>query len=173
MIDTVKILTQIDEKTYNIIKFHSNIKASYNVSKDIVYYEVVSDSLKGSFDSSLSVRVDTGQMYGFNNFVLIIEGSYHKIIKGHNSYDGFYNIQEITLGLKKLVENAYNIKLPNLKHWFLQRLDITKVFDLQNQDNVCNYINNFRLLNYPRRNLKFYENESVYVSRTNYNFKNI
>ena len=100
-------------------------------------------------------------------------GSYHKICKGHNAYDGYYNIQSITLNLKKLVENAYDVILPELKHWFLQRIDVTRVYDLNENKNVQQYINCFRTLTYPRRNLKFYEDESVYVSRTNYYIKNI
>ncbi|MEG1705402.1 MAG: phage/plasmid replication protein, II/X family [Clostridia bacterium] len=163
MIDTVKIFTLINKKTYDIIKNKSNIKCMYNDFKRQVYYEIINDSLKGSYDSSLSVRVDEATRYSLKGYVLEIEGSYHKIVKGHNAFDGFYNIQSITLNLKKLVEDAYNLKLPSLRHWFLQRLDITKSYNLDNQDNVKNYINNFRLLSYPRRNLKFYENECVYV----------
>ncbi len=164
MIDTIKIITHIDEETYLTIKSKSIIKTSFNIDKQEIYYEIVNDSLKGSFDSSLSVRVDDGDKYRFKGYVLEVEGSYHKIVKGHNAYDGFYNIQSIVLGLIKFTENGYNIKLPKLKHWFLQRIDITKNYDLQNQISVTGYINNFRLLNYPRRNLKFYENECVYIT---------
>ena len=90
-------------------------------------------------------------------------------MQGHNAYNGYYNIQSITLNLKNLVENAYDVILPDLQHWFLQRIDITRVYDLKENVNVQKYINYFRTLTYPRRNLKFYEDESVYVSRTNYN----
>lgn len=91
-----------------------------------------------------------------------MNGSFHKITKGQNAYDGYYNVQEVGLGFIRLVENAYNIKLPKLNHWFLQRIDITKCFDLSNQLNVCKYINSLNLISYPRRNIKFYENETLY-----------
>lgn len=164
MIDTVKIFTFIPKNTYLEIKSKSDIKCMYNLAEKKIFYEIVNTSLKGSFDSRLSIRVDEATRYGKFGYVIEVEGSFHKIVRGQNAFDGFYNIQEITLGFKKMVENAYNIKLPKLKHWFLQRLDITKVFDLNCNSNVQTYINNFRLLTYPRRNLKFYENESVYVS---------
>ncbi len=164
MVDTIKIFCQIDKNTYNHIKSKSTIKTSYNNGTGKVYYEIINDSLKGTYDSSLSVRVDEGNLYNLKNYVLLVEGSYHKIIKGQNAYDGFSNIQEVVYGLIKLVENGYNVKLPKLKHWFLQRIDITRVFNLGNNLNVMQYINNFRLLKYPRRNLKFYENESIYCS---------
>lgn len=85
-------------------------------------------------------------------------------MKGQNAYDGYYNVQEVGLGFIKLVENAYNIKLPKLNHWFLQRIDITKCFDLSEQFNVCRYINSLNLISYPRRNIKFYENETLYCA---------
>lgn len=164
MIDTTKFFTFINKDIYNIIKYKSDIKCMYNTSENMIYYEVINSSLKGSYDSSLSVRVCEACKYLKSGYVIEVEGSYHKIMKGHNAFDGFYNIQDICLGMIKLVENSYNIKLPKLKHWFIQRIDITKVFDLYNNENVINYINNFRTLSFPRRNLKFYEDESLYVS---------
>lgn len=164
MIDTVKVFSFISKPIYEKIKFASNIKTMFNNAQGTIYYEIINDSLKGSFDSSLSVRVDSAARYMMKGFVIEIEGSYHKIVKGHNAYDGYYNLSSITLNLKKLVENAYDVNLPSLKHWFLQRVDITRVFDLKENINVQKYINNFRTLTYPRRNLKFYEDESVYVS---------
>lgn len=164
MVDTIKIFSFIDKKTYEKIKYKSNIKTMFNSSDGKIYYEIINDSLKGSYDSSLSVRVDDSSRYLQKGYVIEIEGSYHKIVKGHNAYDGFYNLSDITLKLKLLVENAYNVKLPSLSHWFLQRVDITRVFDLNTNIDVQKYINCFRTLTYPRRNLKFYEDESVYVS---------
>lgn len=63
-----------------------------------------------------------------------------------------------------MVETAYCIKLPKLRHWFLQRIDIALCYDLDNQVNVTSYINNLNSCNYPRRNLKHYEGESVYIT---------
>ena len=73
----------------------------------------------------------------------------------------------------KLVENAYNIKLQDVHHWFLQRCDIAVVYNLETQENVKNYINNLRLCAYPRRGLKHYKDESIYLTRYNNNIENI
>lgn len=167
MIDTVKIYTRINEHIYKTIRFNSNIKCMYNKASGEIFYEIINDSLEGTYDSRLSVRVFAGTKYGFNfknSYSLEIEGSYHKIMKGQNAFDGFYNIQEITKGFIELVENAYKIDLPSINHWFLSRVDLTKCFDLYNQNNVCRYINSLRYLSYPRRNIKFYENETLYCS---------
>lgn len=87
---------------------------------------------------------------------LKLNGSYHKIINGYNSHNGYYNLSEIVLELKRIVENAYDIVLPDLQHWFVNRIDIAVCFDLENQKNVLGYLNNLSLCSYPRRQLKNY-----------------
>lgn len=167
MIDTLKIFTYINKEVYHIISGKSNIKCMYNKESGEIFYEIVNDSLNGTYDSRLSVKLCSATKYGLfykDLFCIEIEGSYHKIIKGHNAYDGFYDVASIGFNFIKLVENAYNIKLPKLNHWFLQRVDIAKCFDIFENKNVCSYINSLKLISYPRRNLKFYTNESVYCA---------
>ena len=116
----------------------------------------------------MSVRVGCGSKYSFVNlgYFIEIEGSYHKIIRGYNSHNGFYDLQYICIELIKLVENSYSVNLPNINTWFLQRCDIAISFDLSNQDNVKSYINSLSRCTYPRRNMKFFYDESVYCSGT-------
>ena len=164
MIDTVKIIAPISKEIYYKILSFSDVKKSFSVSTGELYYEIVSSSLEGSYSSSLSVRVMSGSVFGLFNDVIVIEGSYHKISKGQNAYDGYTSVQEVCLGLIKLVEIAYKTKLPALRHWFLQRIDVTNCFDLHDNTNVCRYINNLSKCRYPRRKLRFYDDESIYVS---------
>lgn len=157
MIDTVKIYTNIDKNVYDIIRFNSIVKTSYHCSTGEIFYNIINDHLEGSYDSSLSVRIDNGIKYKFpTGYVLEIEGSYHKIIRGYNSHNGFYNLSEICRGLIKLVENTYSIKLPSLGHWFINRIDIAISFDLLNQSNVIKYLSNLHMCDYPRRHLRNY-----------------
>ena len=165
MIDTIKIISMINLKTYNKIKALSIIKTSYHSATGEIFYTVINDSIEGSYCSSLSVRVGIGSKYNFPNMYYIeIEGSYHKIVRGYNSHNGFYNIISISKKLINIVERTYNIKLPVIKHWFLQRVDIAICYDLKNQDNIKTYINNLNCCNYPRRKLKHYEGESLYLT---------
>jgi len=173
MIDTVKIYTEIDFNLYNQIYNKSIIKTSYSKSSGVVFYEIVNDHLDGSYDSKLSVRVGCGSKYQFTEkgYFIEIEGSYHKIMFGYNSHNGFYNLNKISLNLIELVENAYNIKLPNLSSWYLQRVDIAICYDLKSQENVKSYINSLSRCNYPRRNAKFFYDESIYLSGTSSTLK--
>lgn len=121
----------------------------------------------GSFSSSLSVRVGEGSKYNFSHgYYIEIEGSLHKILYGQNAVCGFTDLSFICITLINFVDEAYNIHLPSFKHWFLQRCDIAITYDLQNNDNVCKYINSLRFCNFPRRKPKFYTDESFYVSGT-------
>ena len=72
----------------------------------------------------------------------------------------------ISQSLIDMVELSYNIKLPDISNWFLQRCDIAICFDLNNQKNVKSYINSLSRCNYPRRNAKFFYDESIYLSGT-------
>lgn len=165
MIDTVKIVCMISFDIYNSIKTQSIIKTSYHSATGEVFYTIINDSLEGSYSSSLSVRVGEGSKYKFINMYYIeIEGSCHKLIKGYNSHNGFYNLISISNKLISMVEKAYKVYLPSIKHWFLQRIDIAICFDLENQENVKTYINNLNSCNYPRRKLKHYEDESIYLT---------
>ena len=168
MIDTVKVYTSINKDIYLKIYNTSIVKSSINKGSGELLYEIVNDSLEGSYSSKLSVRVGCGVKYHLaeNDYYIEIEGSYHKIWKGYNAFDGIYNLQYIVNGFIELAENSYNIKLPPMENWYLQRIDIAKCFDIENQNNVCDYINSLSACRYARRKLKFYANESLYSSGT-------
>ncbi len=168
MIDTIKIYTEICKNTYDIIKSLSIVKNSIDNSKNELIYEIINDHLEGSYDSHLSVRVGCGAKYGFVNqgYYIEIEGSYHKIVKGYNSHNGYYDLEFISKSLINIVELSYNIELPEFNNWYLQRCDIAICYDLGIQYNVKSYINSLSRCQYPRRNIKFYYDESLYLSGT-------
>ena len=104
MIDTIKIISAIDYNTYTKIKSSSIIKTAYHSGTGEIYYQIINDSLEGSYSSSLSVRVGEGFKYKFyKSYYIEIEGSYHKIIRGYNSHEGFYNLIIIKLRFNYIV----------------------------------------------------------------------
>lgn len=168
MIDTIKIYTEIDKEIYDKIKSMAVVKNSVDNHKSQLLYEIINDHLDGSFDSRLSVRVDSGVKYQFVNqgYCIEIEGSYHKIVNGYNSHNGYCDLQFICENLIQMVELSYNIELPALEKWYLQRVDIAVCYDLEKQENVKSYINSLSRCSYPRRNAKFFYDESLYLSGT-------
>jgi len=168
MIDTIKIYCEIDRDIHDKICKMSIVKSSVDHSTGHLLYEIINDHLEGSYDSRLSVRVGCGVKYNFvdKGYFLEIEGSYHKIVRGYNSHNGFCDLHFISKSLIQIVELSYNIKLPNFDNWFLQRCDIAICYNLENQENVKSYINSLSRCQYPRRNAKFYYDESLYLSGT-------
>ncbi len=168
MIDTIKIYTEIGKETYDKIKSVSIVKNSIDYNNKTILYEIVNDHLQGSYDSKLSVRVDSGVKYGFvkKGYCIEIEGSYHKIVNGYNSHNGYCDLEFIVENLIQMVELSYSIALPSIDNWFLQRVDIAICYDLKNQENVKSYINSLSRCSYPRRNAKFFYDESLYLSGT-------
>ena len=168
MIDTVKIYTEIDKKLHDEIKSMSIVKSSIDNSTNELQYEIINDHLEGSFDSRLSVRVGCGSKYRFSKlgYFIEIEGSYHKFARGYNSHNGYYDLQFLAKSLINIIGLSYNINLPDVKYWYLQRVDIAICYDLKSQENVKSYINSLSRCNYPRRNAKFFYDESLYLSGT-------
>lgn len=168
MIDTVKVYCAISKDVYLQIYNNSIVKSSINKSSGELLYEIVNDHLEGSYSSKLSVRVGCAAKYHLSelDYYIELEGSYHKIWKGFNSHGGIYNLEYIVSCFIELVENTYNIKLPTIEKWYLQRIDIAKCFDIYNQKNVTEYINSLGNCRYARRKLRFFANESIYCSGT-------
>lgn len=168
MIDTIKIYTEINKKLYDKIQSMSIVKSSINNNTKEKLYEIINDHLEGSYDSRLSVRVGCGSKYRFVDlgYYIEIEGSYHKLVHGYNSHNGYYDLEFISKSLIDIVELTYNIKLPDFSLWYLQRVDIAICYDLKCQENVKSYINSLSRCNYPRRNAKFFYDESLYLSGT-------
>ena len=168
MIDTIKIYTSIDKNVYNKIKEKSIIKSSINNNTKQQLYEITNDHLEGTYDSKLSIRVDSSIKYRLTDteYCIEIEGSYHKITCGYNSHNGYCDLQFIVENLIQMTELAYNIKLPDIEKWYLQRVDIAICYDIKCQENVKSYINSLSRCSYPRRNAKFFYDESLYLSGT-------
>ena len=168
MVDTMKIVAQIDRDTYEFISYYSNVQTKYNESTGEIFYNITSDSLEGSFDSRLSVRVGLGSKYNFvNKYFIEIEGSYHKIMRGQNAVNGFTNIESIAKGLIFIVSEFYQIKLPDIELWYIKRIDITRTFDLGSNEIVRRYIRCLKNLSYPRRKVDFHDSPtdcSIYAS---------
>jgi len=157
----------IDNDIYFKFKNSSIVKTCINKRTGELHYELNSAHLIGSYSNSVNIRFGDGGVYGFKDKkYLSVEGSYHKLINGYNSHNGYYNLEEIVNFFVGAIEYDFKVKLPNITHWFLQRIDIAIVYDLGDNQKVRKYINNLSLCNYPRRNIKHYTDESIYTTGT-------
>lgn len=160
MIDTVKLYCYVSDEIKGIIESRGNLRGSYDLEKGQVNYEIVTNSIEKSYSTKLNLRCNT---YDIHGNILSVEGSLHKIFWGQNAYNGIYDLSFICQCLIDIIENEYNIELPPKENWYVYRVDIARVFDLQEQKNINDYLYRLSFLNYPRRQVQFYENESIYI----------
>lgn len=161
MIDTVKLLTPISKEVFNFI---------YNLGDRFIKTQqnnIVFDRCSlniPSYSTSLHISVDD---VTYSQPFLVVEGSPHKIFKNQNAYDGFYDLKEILHLIVDFINTNTNLSLPfDVNSWFVSKIDITRCFDLGDNQKVCSYINSLSFCSYPRRKNMFFENESVYFSGT-------
>ena len=161
LIDTVKLLTPISKEVFDIISSLGDrfIKTQQNN----IVFDRCSVNIP-SYSTSLHISVDD---VTYLQPFLVVEGSPHKIFKNQNAYDGFYNLTEILYLIVDFINKNTSLSLPideNL--WFVSKVDITRCFDLGDNQKVCNYINSLSFCSYPRRKNRFFQDESVYFSGT-------
>jgi hypothetical protein len=92
----------------------------------------------------------------YDNPRLIVEGSIHKAMLGHNVYGGPRDIQAALSWYISQLQDWYQTDIPCMQEWSVQRLDIAETFDMGSEDNVIAWINSRKLATYPRRNVQFY-----------------
>ncbi|HBY20850.1 MAG: hypothetical protein A2Y24_06445 [Clostridiales bacterium GWE2_32_10] len=146
MIDTIKLKSNsLSDKDFELVCQKGFMNQGLDLDSGELKYSIINKSLEGSYDSSLSVKV--------NNYdrTLYVEGSPHKLILGHNCFGGSNDFLGYCLFFKFLVENHYNIKLDNIINWEVFRVDYTRAFDLNNKENMIDYFIGMNKLNFSRR----------------------
>ena len=166
MIDTTKFYCCISEEVKNIIKSKLDLTSKINADTGEIYYIYSSGGIKGSYSTNMNINTeDTGIKYNLGpSPILVVEGSFHKWSKGYNSHNGYTNLSYILNKIIVNIEKDFNVRLPRFYKWYIQRVDISICYNLENQDNVKSYINNLSYMTYPRRKTRFYCNESLYFS---------
>ena len=160
MIDTVKVSCEVSQEIKSKIESTGQIKSKYDLSTGEVFYNVVQNKIEGSYSSNINL---TFNIVGYDIYKMYIEGSLHKVLKGQNAYSGYDNLLDIVLVFKYLVEHSYCIVLPDVDKFCIERIDVARVFDLESQQNIYDYLYIISFLSYPRRNVMYIEKESVYV----------
>ena len=106
MIDTIKIYARVSDEAFKKIEASTDTTAKFNLGKEEIYYKISKGTVKGSYDSNLNCR-PRESMYGRKN-VIELEGSYHKLVRGYNSHNGFYDIKEVVNGFGMNIKNLYS-----------------------------------------------------------------
>lgn len=171
MIDTVKLFTIVNRNIYDIMSAKMILKQAIDKSKDnTIIYEFSSGQVP-SYNTSIVVSfADPGKYFlppsYDDKMVLSLECSLHKVLKMQNAYAGFYDFEYVAKKIISMTSEFFRVDLPEFEKWFVSKVDIAVCKDLGSNENVIKYINSLSRLSYPRRKLRFFADECLYVSGT-------
>lgn len=127
-------------------------------------YCFTSGELEGSYDYRIRIKLDNrhwvkpeGCMVPIaveGDYYLEVECSIHKLLNNHNVYGGPKEIRPSVKYLQKFLESSIGIELPSYLKWSAVRIDIAKLFVLNNSNICSKIIQNLKRGNYSRRKLK-------------------
>jgi II/X family phage/plasmid replication protein len=134
-------------------------------------YELTTGTLSGSWDSRVSLRVmrdewrDVGgrvQLVSCNPYV-VLEGSVHKAMLGHNIAGGPEDLQRACAWLCGDVGGRLGVELPKASEWLLRRADWAECYELPDFEAVEEYVWGLNSAEYPRRSVARYGRESIFA----------
>lgn len=169
-IDTVKIESPtITEELAHALERQSVLRQGIDNSTGEVMYALTSGSLDGSHDSRISFRVmrersvhDVVQVgpgkvmrkgaprKEASKPYLIVEGSIHKMMLGHNIYGGPVDFQASIAYFVGELENRLDVILPEPSRWLVRRVDWAEVFRLPYAA-IQEFFESAHTVHFPRR----------------------
>ncbi len=184
MIDTLKLKSPpISEEMACQIERQLQTRSNVDNTTGEVLYEFTSRSLKGSFESSVSVNVAREDFVYFPPTIsnpsargvtekvacapfLVIEGSVHKAMLGHNVFGGPVSVVGATSWFLDDTSARLECVFPHWSKWVVLRLDWAEAYSLVSFEAVAQYLHGLGIARYPRRNLVNYDGETVQFAGT-------
>lgn len=172
MLDTVKLQSPyLEECVAGEIERRSVRRSAEDLGTGELLYELTTASLSGSWDSRVSLRVmreewaDVGgrvQLQRCAPYVLL-EGSVHKALLGHNVSGGPEALGAACDWLVADVGVRLGVELPRGLEWILRRVDWAEVYELPDFEAVEEYMWGLNSAEYPRRSVARYGRESIHA----------
>lgn len=182
MIDTLRIKSPYLSESLGVA-VDSRLKSRIGVDNATgeTLYEIVSDALEGSFDHRVSVRVmreeivylkplrpwgkGTTTMRACAPYVLL-EGSVHKAIMGHNVYGGPLDVLPAARWFVRYVGKLLGVVFPPADEWFVCRVDWAEAYEMGSYEGCEEYIQGMNRCHYPRRKANRYGSQALMFSGT-------
>ena len=171
MIDTVRLKSPaIPEFLAEIVQLELTKKQAIDLSTGELIYQITSGFLTGSFDNRIMIRVY--QEPEFQSWHILIEGSIHKALKGHNIFDGETNFHTACQFFIDLISFLLEVTLPIYLEWEVKRVDIANCFQFQKTENhstleiIQEWFRGMNTCHYPRRKVIKYDLHGIFFPGT-------
>lgn len=195
MIDTVRLKSPyLSAEVAAIIEQQLKHRSAVVISTGEVEWELTSGELVGSYDNRIMVRLcreelvyepvvkstfDRGwdarsQATAFTmrpcEPYLVVEGSVHKAMVGHNITGGPQCFQAAVCWFVNLIgADLLAVCLPSGLEWLVERVDVTETYNLP-YEAIEEYIGSLNRVEYPRRKRRSYGLEALQFSGTTTSF---
>jgi II/X family phage/plasmid replication protein len=187
MLDTVKLESpELGEDLAREIEARCVRRSAVEIGTGELLYELTTGSLEGSYDHRVSIRVmrsrlvqhkrqsfdresgrtvsTSSQVYELCKPYVLLEGSVHKAMLGHNVYGGPESVREACEWLVQDVGSRLAVELPNGSEWLVRRIDWAEVYELPDYSAVEEYVWGLNSAEYPRRSVARYGRESIFAA---------
>lgn len=181
MLDTVRLRSPyVTESTAQRIEQHLVRRSAVEMATGTVIWEFTTGSLEGSFDSRISVQLNRSEYRMMPPLVaggrarpmlfncdpyLIVEGSVHKAMLGHNVTGGPICFAPAVYWFLDHLEDAIDIELPTFEDWLPERVDWAECYSLE-YTAIEEYIRSLNAVKYPRRKVHRYASEAIFAPGT-------
>lgn len=161
--DTLKLKSPaMDEYFVRAIEQQCVLRSGMDLATGAMLYELHTGELLGSWDSRISVRPMYEDWVTDANGrphlspcepYILVEGSVHKAMMGHNVYGGPREFQLACSWFVALVEKLLGVELPPANLWTVHRVDVAHVYALS-KPAIKEFFDSIQLRNFPRRQKK-------------------
>lgn len=147
-------------------------RSALEISTGELLYELTTGSLEGSYDHRVSIRVMRGEWKDTGGRIelkasrpyILLEGSVHKAMLGHNLYGGPESFEDACQWLVGDVGERLGVGLPEASEWLVRRVDWAEVYELPDYAAVEEYVWGLNSAEYPRRSVARYGRESIFAA---------
>jgi len=178
--DTIAIKSPyITEAHAEQIKKQCILRESIDLRTGQILYQITTGSLRGSYDSRISIKVDNKEWKQnvstcgrqiIRSPVLVetkpfiyIECSVHKAMLGHNIYGGPTDFKYAIKWLIEELEKQLEVILPYYADWEVKRVDVAEVYELPSFESCQEWFYIVNNSSFPRRQVYRFGKTGLYV----------
>lgn len=171
MIDTVRLQSPfLTEEDAAAVEANLDVIMRVGIADCKTKWELTTGSLEGSWDNRISVKVERSSWVDDHQGkkltkvpsapYMIIEGSVHKALIGHNVWGGPNDVYACCRWLVDHIGALLGVSLPDGKDWLVRRIDWAEAFEV-GRAGAEEYISALAWASFPRRRVLRYGSECV------------
>lgn len=177
MLDTVKLRSPaLTEREARAVEQLLQRRTCVDLRTGELLWEFTSGPLLGTWDHRMSLRVERQEWVKLPHRAqpvlepcqpfLVLEGSIHKALLGHNVYGGPRDVYGPVRWFVDQLGHGLGVELPDGADWVCRRIDWAHVYDLGSVEAVQEFVSYLHNARFPRRKVGRYDDESIMVSGT-------